>query len=54
MTTKNRRVLAMVLIVIGGFLMWFAPESPGGVILMICGIAVEIIGITLEKVKSSD
>lgn len=54
MTTKNRRILAMVLIVIGGILLWFAPESPGGIILMIGGIVVELIGITLEKVKSGN
>jgi len=52
MTTKNRRILAILLIIIGGLLLWLAPESPGGIILLVCGIAVEIIGITLEKMKT--
>ena len=53
MTTKYRRILAVLLIIVGGLLLWFAPESPGGIILLVCGIAVEIIGITLEKVKGN-
>jgi membrane-bound ClpP family serine protease len=51
MTTKNRRILAVLLILIGALLLWFAPESPGGIILLVCGIAIEIIGIALEKMK---
>lgn len=51
MTTKNRRILAALLIIIGALLLWLAPESPGGIILLVCGVAIEIIGIALEKVK---
>jgi hypothetical protein len=54
MTTKNRRILAVILIIIGAILLWLAPESPGGIILLVCGIAVEIIGISLEKVKGNE
>ena len=53
MTTKHRRILAVLLIIVGALLLWFAPESPGGIILLVCGIAVEIIGIMLEKSKGS-
>jgi len=52
MTTKHRRLLAVLLIIVGAILLWLAPESPGGIILLILGIAVELIGITLEKVKA--
>ena len=52
MTTKHRRLLAVLLIIVGAILLWLAPESPGGIILLILGIAVELISITLEKVKA--
>jgi membrane-bound ClpP family serine protease len=52
MTTKHRRILAVLLIIIGAAFLWLAPESPGGIILLILGVATEIIGIALEKIKS--
>ena len=52
MTTKHRRLLAIVLIIIGALLLWLAPESPGGIIALILGVAVEFIGIALEKIKA--
>ena len=54
MTTKHRRILAVLLIIIGGLLLWLAPESPGGIILLVLGVAIELIGITLEKVKGQN
>ena len=54
MTTQQRRILAGLLIVIGAFLLWFAPESLGGVVLLVCGVAIELAGITLEHRKSKE
>ena len=51
MTKKNRRFLAVFIIIVGALLLLFAPESPGGIVLLVVGIAIEIIGITLEKMK---
>lgn len=54
MTTQQRRIVAGLLIVLGAVMLWFAPESMGGIVLLVCGIAIEIIGITLEHKKRSD
>jgi len=48
-TMKLRRLLALVLIVLGAVLLWLAPETPGGIILIVAGVAVEIVGILLER-----
>lgn len=45
---RERRVLGAALVVSGGVLMWLAPEVLAGAILLAAGIALEIIGITLE------
>ena len=46
----SRRIFAAVLVVLGGVLMFFAPEKYwlGGVLLAL-GVAVELVGITLER-----
>jgi hypothetical protein len=46
---KQRRILAGSLIVLGAVLMLFATESMGGLVLIALGVAVEIIGIALER-----
>jgi hypothetical protein len=48
---KLRRVVAGFLIVLGGLIWWLAPETPGGIIVLIVGVIVEIIGISLEHNK---
>jgi hypothetical membrane protein len=45
---KQRRILAGTMVVAGGVLMFFAPESVGGLVLIVAGVVVEIIGIFLE------
>ena len=45
---RERRVVGAALVVSGGVLMWLAPEVLAGAILLAAGIALEIIGITLE------
>lgn len=46
----TRRVLALVLVVLGGVLMFFAPDKYwlGGVLLAV-GVVVEVAGIALER-----
>jgi len=46
---KSRRVLALALIVVGALLLWFAPESPGGIVLLVLGLGIEVVGILLER-----
>ncbi len=50
MTThrKARRILAGGLVVGGALLMFLAPDSRGGLGLLVAGIAIELIGIVLE------
>jgi hypothetical protein len=44
-----RRTMGAVLVVLGGVLMWLAPEEViFGVVLLAAGIALELVGITLE------
>lgn len=49
MTKRSRRVLAIALIIVGGGLMLLAPDSKGGLVLLLAGIGIEIVGFTLEK-----
>lgn len=46
---RPRRILAGTFVVLGVVLMVLAPESPGGVALLIAGVVVELIGIVLER-----
>lgn len=44
-----RRAVGGTLVVMGGVLMWLAPEEAlFGVMLLAAGIALELVGITLE------
>lgn len=45
---RVRRPLAIFLVVLGGVLMFLAPEVWAGVVLLVLGVAVEIVGIALE------
>jgi hypothetical protein len=44
-----RRIAGAVLLVAGALLMWLSPETSIGALLMGAGIALEIIGIALER-----
>lgn len=45
---KPRRMVAIALVVLGGVLMFIAPGTPGGAVLIVLGIAIEAVGIFLE------
>jgi hypothetical protein len=45
---KLRRIIAILLVVLGGFLIYLAPETLGGFILIGIGVAIEAVGIFLE------
>ena len=47
--TRSRRVLAVVLIVLGGVLMYLAPEIWAGVALLVLGVLLELAGVMLER-----
>ena len=51
MRKKPRRIVAGLLIVLGGLLMLFAPETVGGLVLVALGVGIEIVGIALEKMR---
>jgi hypothetical protein len=46
---RSRRVLALFLVVLGGVLMYLAPEVWGGLAVLVLGVVVELAGIALER-----
>lgn len=46
---RSRRVLAMFLVLLGGALMYLAPEVWGGLLVLALGVVVELVGIALER-----
>jgi len=48
--SRHRRPLAIALVILGGILMFLAPDKYwlGGVLLAL-GVVVELVGITLER-----
>jgi hypothetical protein len=46
---RSRRVLAIVLVVVGGVLMALAPEMWIGLLLLALGVVIELAGIALER-----
>ena len=52
---RLRRIVGAVLIVTGALLMWLAPEptfggpAGAGLILLFAGIALELVGLALER-----
>jgi hypothetical protein len=49
MNTHSRRAIAGVMIVLGGILMFLAPETWPGALVLILGVAIELVGIALEN-----
>jgi len=47
--TLRRRVLGSVLIALGAVMMWLAPEVWIGLVMILIAVALEILGITLER-----
>lgn len=43
-----RRGVAIALLIAGGLLMWLAPGTAAGVVLLVLGIVLEAVGIGLE------
>jgi hypothetical protein len=46
---KPRRLVAGALVVLGAVLMFAAPATLSGVVLIVVGVLVEIVGIMLER-----
>ena len=44
-----RRVIGAAAVVGGALLMWLSPEVLGGALVMAAGIALELVGIALER-----
>ena len=49
--SRTRRASAAILVVLGAILMFFAPEAWPGALVLVMGIALELIGIALEHKK---
>jgi len=49
MYRRSRRVLALFLVLLGGLLMYLAPEVWGGLAVLALGVVVELVGIALER-----
>ena len=47
--TRSRRALAVALIILGGVLMYLAPEIWAGVAVLALGVLLEFAGIMLER-----
>ena len=45
----TRRVIAVIMVVLGALLMLLAPEAWPGALLLILGVVVELLGIALER-----
>jgi hypothetical protein len=48
-TRKYRRTVGALLIVGGAVLMWLAPESLAGAVLLAVAIGLEVAGLRLER-----
>ncbi len=46
---RSRRVLAIFLMMLGGVLMYLAPEIWAGLVVLAVGVVVELAGIALER-----
>lgn len=46
---RSRRALAGFLVVLGGVLLFLAPEMWFGVVLLALGVLIELAGIALER-----
>ncbi len=46
---RLRRVTALLLVGLGGLLMYLAPGDGAGVVLLASGIILELAGIVLER-----
>jgi len=44
-----RRPIAALLIIMGGAMMYVAPETWSGVLLLAMGVSVEVVGIALRR-----
>lgn len=54
MRRKPRRIVAGVLVVVGALLLFLAPQaSTAGAVLALLGVLIEIVGITLERRRTS-
>ena len=49
--THIRRPLAVLLMLLGGAMIFLAPETWTGALLLVLGVCVEVIGIALKRRK---
>ena len=53
MSPKPRKILAGILVIVGGLLMWLVPGvSTVGFVILLLGVVIEFIGIYLEHKDS--
>lgn len=50
----TRRVVAVIMIVLGAVLMLLAPEVWQGALLLVLGVVLELVGIALEHKADRD
>jgi hypothetical protein len=44
-----RRVTGALIVVAGALLMWLSPETRAGATMLVAGIAMELVGLALER-----
>jgi drug/metabolite transporter (DMT)-like permease len=53
MKLHTRKIIAACLVVLGVIILLLAPtHTTSGIVLVVIGIAIEVVGITLEKRRS--
>jgi hypothetical protein len=47
--TRIRRPVAIALMLLGAVMMYSAPESRGGLWVLVLGVAIELVGIAIKR-----
>lgn len=47
--THIRRPLAVLLMILGAAMMYLAPQTWAGILLLVLGVSVEVAGIALKR-----
>ncbi|MDZ7594866.1 MAG: hypothetical protein U0932_09470 [Thiobacillus sp.] len=51
---RSRRALALFLVVLGGVMMFLAPEVWGGLAVLALGVVIELVGILVTSRQPAD
>jgi hypothetical protein len=49
-----RRIFGALFVIAGALLMWLSPETRAGASLLLIGVAIELVGLALERPAHDD